>query len=356
MAITDLIANNMSFDPVGSYMKGYGASQAIASNKRAIQNQDREAAIQQQKMALAEKEDMRARGQEFVLSISPVVEKINALGTPEEKQAAYSQALPVLAKQAQDLGLPADKLPPQWNQNEADMILGAAQRLGKSGKFGKLSYLTDKNAVQLSESGEKLVTPFYDDEGTPQKLAGEKTLAQELSKVSPKVTDGMVRQEGQVKLAGELGKLQATAINDLPAINAGADTIIDYVDKLVKHPGMKDVVGLPDNPIGLKGYMWGTPAADFKARLDQLTGKSFLQVFPTLKGGGQITEIEGEKATNAVNRMKTAVSEKEFLLAAKDFNREIEELRQIVKNRASGNYENKNTDNKNTSGWSIKKK
>lgn len=165
MAITDLIANNMTFDPIGSYMKGYGASQVIQSNKRAGQIQEQEAAIQQQKIAIAEKEDMRARGQEFVLSISPVIEKINSLGTPEEKQAAYSQAIPVLSKQAQDLGLPADKLPPQWDQNQADMILGASKRLTKSkggggDEWGKFSQSTPGGVFQGSEQGDTRIVPW----------------------------------------------------------------------------------------------------------------------------------------------------------------------------------------------------
>jgi hypothetical protein len=44
-----------------------------------------------------------------------------------------------------------------------------------------------------------------------------------------------------------------------------------------------------------------------------------LQAFTTLKGGGSITEKEGEKATAAINRMSTAQSEKEFNIAAREY-------------------------------------
>jgi hypothetical protein len=44
-----------------------------------------------------------------------------------------------------------------------------------------------------------------------------------------------------------------------------------------------------------------------------------MQAFETLKGGGQITEKEGEKATAAITRMSLATSEKEYLVAAREF-------------------------------------
>jgi len=52
---------------------------------------------------------------------------------------------------------------------------------------------------------------------------------------------------------------------------------------------------------------------------EQIGGGAFLQAFNTLKGGGQITEKEGEKGTAAINRMKLATSEKEFINASRDF-------------------------------------
>ena len=37
---------------------------------------------------------------------------------------------------------------------------------------------------------------------------------------------------------------------------------------------------------------------------DQVTGRAFLEAFDTLKGGGQITETEGVKATQALARLQ----------------------------------------------------
>jgi hypothetical protein len=54
------------------------------------------------------------------------------------------------------------------------------------------------------------------------------------------------------------------------------------------------------------------------SRHDQVKGKSFLEAFESLKGGGAITQIEGEKATDAINRMSIATSEDEYIRAALD--------------------------------------
>jgi hypothetical protein len=63
----------------------------------------------------------------------------------------------------------------------------------------------------------------------------------------------------------------------------------------------------------------GTDEAGFSARLNQIGGQQFLQAFESLKGGGQITEMEGKKATNAMSRlMDTGQSETSYRQAAQE--------------------------------------
>ena len=112
---------------------------------------------------------------------------------------------------------------------------------------------------------------------------------------------------------------QAQAQVDLPQKEATADQTIKLVKELRDHPGMPGVVGLPDNPMALRGMVPGTNEANFKAGLEQLQGQQFLQAYETLKGSGQITEIEGTKAQNAIARMQTSQSEAAFKKAADDF-------------------------------------
>jgi hypothetical protein len=54
------------------------------------------------------------------------------------------------------------------------------------------------------------------------------------------------------------------------------------------------------------------------SRFNQVKGKSFLEAFESLKGGGAITQVEGEKATDAINRMSISTNEQEFVRAAMD--------------------------------------
>lgn len=56
----------------------------------------------------------------------------------------------------------------------------------------------------------------------------------------------------------------------------------------------------------------GTGAKRFGARVKQLSGQAFLQAFESLKGGGHITEIEGQKATEAIGRLDTAQDPEDY--------------------------------------------
>lgn len=104
----------------------------------------------------------------------------------------------------------------------------------------------------------------------------------------------------------------------------GKAPVKDKNGKVIKegtapHPGFETAVGATWLP-GSR-FVPGTDAADFQSRFEQLKGASFLEAFETLKGGGAITEKEGEKGTAAINRMALAQSEKEFIEAARDVQR-----------------------------------
>lgn len=88
------------------------------------------------------------------------------------------------------------------------------------------------------------------------------------------------------------------------------------------HPGFEGLVGL-----GIPGmrFIPGSREADADALFRQIQGKAFLEAFETLKGGGQITEREGQVATEAMSRLGRNISEAEFIEAAN-------ELRAIMRN------------------------
>jgi hypothetical protein len=135
----------------------------------------------------------------------------------------------------------------------------------------------------------------------------------------------------KAKTRGELiAKNDTAAAQLLPKIETVATETLKNIDEMIgdskvvngklvlgkkkPHPGFETAVGM-----GLPlRFVPGTAASDFQTRFDQVKGESFLQAFESLKGGGSITNIEGEKGTAAINRMNLAQSEKEFVQAAND--------------------------------------
>lgn len=138
--------------------------------------------------------------------------------------------------------------------------------------------------------------------------------------VTPKPTDMpefQAAQETAKVTARETVQRGAEATSNLPKVQASAANARSMVQGVLNHPGFSSTVGATALP-GAR-FIPGTKEADFQSRMDQLKGSAFLQAFETLKGGGQITEVEGKKATDAINRMSISTSEKEFRQAAQDF-------------------------------------
>lgn len=85
----------------------------------------------------------------------------------------------------------------------------------------------------------------------------------------------------------------------LPDYVAKAGSALRTIDQAINHPGMPSNFGAP----GLVPNLPGGQAANAKTYLDQLGGQAFLQAYETLRGGGAITEAEGQKATQAIARL-----------------------------------------------------
>lgn len=144
----------------------------------------------------------------------------------------------------------------------------------------------------------------------------------------PALQEDLAAGKARGKVAGESAG-QATA--DLPKVEDQAGETLKLVDELLVHPGLKRAVGFSS----YAPRPAGTDARDFEIRLNQLRGKQFLEAFNSLKGGGHITEIEGQKATEAMARMDLSASEKEFVRAARDFQALIRAGVERAKKRAS---------------------
>lgn len=127
--------------------------------------------------------------------------------------------------------------------------------------------------------------------------------------------DVELRMNPQIKAAEGQAKNIVKAREDYAKVYDNYITSKTVIDRALASPGL-------DSNFGVKGLipnMPGGEASDAAAILAQIEGGAFLTAFETLKGGGQITEVEGEKATNSVVRMRRAQSANEFRSALGDY-------------------------------------
>jgi hypothetical protein len=136
-----------------------------------------------------------------------------------------------------------------------------------------------------------------------------------------------VRQEQTRKLKTEADIAEENRVKEMQKSFETYNYMDDLLERVKTHPGRKWSTGgtsiLPKAP--------GTSAADFQVLLDQISGQQFMQAYQTLKGGGQITEVEGRKATEAQARLNPRQSEESFLQGVT----ELQQIARAAKERAS---------------------
>jgi hypothetical protein len=173
--------------------------------------------------------------------------------------------------------------------------------------------------VQLGKSGESVQSklpegfkiakdPIKFDAGThfvlldPQTRQPIGTVPKDLAGAEIAKTEGEARGKARVELPGGVKDAQET---------------IKKIDQLLGNEGFSSIFGPLDQ--FRPSWTMGDSGRDALARYKQLTGTAFLQAYGMLRGGGAITEIEGEKAQNAMARLDRAQSEEEARIALTDF-------------------------------------
>jgi hypothetical protein len=259
---------------------------------------------------------------------------ISALDTPQEALAGINRHLAsgdIDQAKADNLRRSITMAPSfrDWQKSTLVGILDAKDRL-VTGETERANLAREKNAAeQLGVSKGQLGVAQGNLGVSQQRLAAE---------LNPDIQAKLAAS----KAAGTTtGKAQAAAAIALPNAIATSESLLSKIDAMVGTPAVKDKSGKVINAgtaphpgftgavgmgrlqtLGIPGVeqlIPGTPAADFKARFDEIMGGAFLEAFETLKGGGAITETEGKKATAAKTRMSLAQSEKEFLAAANEY-------------------------------------
>lgn len=136
------------------------------------------------------------------------------------------------------------------------------------------------------------------------------------------------------EVAEATGKAQGAAVVNTPDANATADRMLQQIDEVKNHPGKSWGTGMTSLGNGIPG----TEQYAFQQRVDQLKGGTFLQSYNTLRGAGAITDIEGKKAEQAIARLNSGLSGREFDQALDDLKSVIQSGKERMNQKAAGNF------------------
>ena len=150
---------------------------------------------------------------------------------------------------------------------------------------------------------------------TNASATGGTTISPTVARPAP--TAAVIKERQAVEKLPEAIAMNTDAIRKIDEMIGGVDAKGNPLPgaKGKPHPGFNGAVGFG---LGAQ-YIPGTDARGFKARHEEVLSQAFLDAFEALKGGGAITEKEGEKATSARTRMNLATSEKEYMDAAREY-------------------------------------
>jgi hypothetical protein len=101
------------------------------------------------------------------------------------------------------------------------------------------------------------------------------------------------------------GEATGAAITGLNSNLAQVDEAVALIDSVMNDPALSGITGM------LQGRLPPMTQAgtDLNVKINQIKGKAFLEAFESLKGGGAITNLEGQVATEAMARLDRAQSD-----------------------------------------------
>ncbi len=100
---------------------------------------------------------------------------------------------------------------------------------------------------------------------------------------------------------------------------AGKAALIARIDALMNDPNLEDALGFEGIVRGFASTVGLDPnVARVNEMIKQIRGDVFLQAFEKLKGGGQITELEGQKAEQAMARLGQMQGYDDYVNALKE--------------------------------------
>jgi hypothetical protein len=120
----------------------------------------------------------------------------------------------------------------------------------------------------------------------------------------------------------ELGKGEAKAITQLPAIEANTSRTLARLEELEKHPGLDAATGF----IMGKVPFAVTPAArDATARMQEIQSEAWTQAVQDLRGMGALSNAEGSRIENARSRLAARD------VSTGDYRKAIADLKEVLR-------------------------
>ena len=148
------------------------------------------------------------------------------------------------------------------------------------------------------------------EKGYIQKKNSDGTVVQEVVPGSLAFTEVEVQREG-FKADIEQANFLLKTVEEIIGRPEG-----DNQTAIIPDPNLEGVLGSVQGNIPL---FLAQGKQDLLVKIDYLKSNAFMQAFKSLKGGGQITEKEGEAATAALARLKRTQSPKEFTKGLTEF-------------------------------------
>jgi hypothetical protein len=241
---------------------------------------------------------------------------------------------PLLGPALREIGSSPEKVMERINQ--AAQQPNALQNLIEESKLG-----SDKFAQLVKDRAGQLITVRGQDKQAQTTRRGQDIQAQTTRRgqdITEKRERDLTLAENQAAARARGKKLaenKVEAERALPGAIATAEQTLTLIDEMIgdarvskdgkewevpkggRDPaeGFTDYVGL-----GFPGerFLEGSDAASYERRQLQIEGKTFLEAFESLRGGGAITEVEGAKGQQAISRMNKAQSEVEYVKAARE--------------------------------------
>jgi hypothetical protein len=127
------------------------------------------------------------------------------------------------------------------------------------------------------------------------------------------------------------GQGAGNAAAALPAATQMAETINKQVNDLKGDPYLPSMLG----PVNSRLPNLTTDSARVEGKIAQLQGDAFLSARNALRGGGAITDYEGQKAEQALTRMSQAQSVDDFNKALDEFNQHVQRGLAILQQQAA---------------------